>query len=208
MKEIRVFVVDDHPMVIEGLKTMLSDQPGIELAGYAMTAASCRGFFMNHSADVALLDINLPDQSGIDLCAELKKEFPAIKILGISNFEQGSFIERMMEKGASGYVLKNASRAELVNAIQTVYAGKKYFSPQADHQLKQEVHRKEHAPILTTREKEVLKFIAEGFTNPQIAEKLFVSPSTIDSHRKNLLSKLEAFNTASMLKAATEHGFL
>ncbi len=208
MKQVRVFIVDDHPMVIEGLQTMLITEPGIEFAGYAMSAASCKGFFINQHADVVLLDINLPDESGIELCSYLKKLLPGPKILGISNFDSGTFISQMMDRGADGYVLKNVPKEELLKAISTVNAGRKYLSTDAHQKLKAENKRKEQAPVLTVREQEVLYWIAQGLTNAQIADKLFVSVSTIDSHRKNLLAKLKVNNTASLLKSATENQLL
>jgi DNA-binding NarL/FixJ family response regulator len=205
MKKVSVFIVDDHPMVIEGMQAMLKAESKIEFIGYAMSANSCKGFFISHTADVVLLDIGLPDESGIDLCKYLKKLSPAPKILGISNLDSGSFISQMMASGADGYVLKNVPKDELFKAIFTVNEGKSYLSTDAYQKLKAENKRKEQAPILTEREKEVLYWIAQGLTNAQIAEKLFVSVSTIDSHRKNLLAKLKVNNTASLLKSASEN---
>jgi DNA-binding NarL/FixJ family response regulator len=208
MKMIRVFIVDDHPMVIEGMQAMLMAEQGIELCGHAMSAASCKGFLLNNSADVILLDINLPDENGIDLCRYIKKLNPSPRILGISNFDSGSFISQMMDSGADGYVLKNVAKDELIHAINMIYDGKRYLSIDANQKLKAENKRKEQLPVLTVREKEVLHWIAQGLTNSQIADKLFVSVSTIDSHRKNLLTKLKVNNTASLLKAATENYLL
>jgi DNA-binding NarL/FixJ family response regulator len=208
MKKATVFIVDDHPMVIEGMQAMLNAEPEIEFVGYAMSANSCKGFFIKHNADVVLLDINLPDGSGIDLCGYLKKLPHAPKILGISNFDSGTFIGQMMDQGADGYVLKNVPKEELLKAIFTVLTGKKYLSSDAHQKLKAESERRQQAPLITGREREVLYWIAQGMTNSQIADKLFVSVSTIDSHRKNLLSKLKVNNTASLLKSASENQLL
>lgn len=202
---IRVFIVDDHPMVVEGMTTMLQQEPSIEVAGYAMNAASCLGFFVRNTADVVLLDINLPDKNGTELCEELKKRFPEMKILGISNFNQGSYIREMMNRGASGYVLKNVSKTELLEAIQRVYKGQQYMSLEVSQAMRQEAERQESLPLITKREKEVLKLIADGLTNPEIAEKLFVSPSTVDSHRKSLLAKFHLKNTAALVRVALEN---
>ncbi|MBS1487046.1 MAG: response regulator transcription factor [Bacteroidetes bacterium] len=208
MNPIRVFIVDDHPMVIEGMQTMLKSEPAFEISGYAMSASSCKGFFISHTADVVLLDINLPDESGIHLCEYLKKISPPPKILAISNLDGGTFITEMMSRGADGYVLKNVGKDELMKAITTVCQGKLYLSADANEKLKAEKQRREQMPILTLREKEVLQLIAQGLTNTQIAEKLFVSVSTIDSHRKHLLAKLHVNNTASLLKTASENFLL
>ena len=104
---IRVFIVDDHPLVQEGIRSLLLQERDIDLCGYAMTAASCLGFFVNNTADVILMDIELPDMNGIDLCREIKTKYPGIMVLGLSTFSQGSYITKMMENGASGYVFKN-----------------------------------------------------------------------------------------------------
>ena len=200
---IRVFIVDDHPMVQEGMRSLLGNEKGIELCGYAMTAQSCLGYFINNTADVILMDINLPDMSGIDLCATIKKNYPGIMVLGLSTFNQGSYVNKMIENGASGYVLKNADKEELLEAIREVNNGKTYLSFEAGQALRKDSSTTQ-IPLLTRREKEILCLIAEGYTNPQIAEKIFLSPFTIDSHRKNLLAKLNVKNTASLIRLAVE----
>lgn len=204
-KSIRVFIVDDHPMVVEGMTSMLQQTPSIEVAGYAMTAASCLGFFVSQTADVVLMDINLPDMSGIDLCRVLKQEHSGLRILGISNLSQGSYVQEMMKQGASGYVLKNASKEELVGAIHKVNQGKQYLSPAAGQAMRKEVERQNEMPLITKREKEVLALIVQGLTNQAIADKLFISISTVDSHRKSLLAKLDAKNTAALVSYALNH---
>lgn len=147
------------------------------------------------------MDINLPDKSGIDLCKEVKEKYPLVFIIGLSTFNQQSFIQKMMDNGASGYVLKNATQEEITEAIGTVIKGKTYLSEEASHTL-----RKDETSniVLTRREKEVLGLIAEGMTNIEIAQKLFISVTTVDTHRKNLLAKLEAKNTASLVRIATQ----
>jgi DNA-binding NarL/FixJ family response regulator len=199
---IRVFIVDDHPMVIEGLSAMLRDQPEIELAGFATNAASCLGFFVNQSADVILMDINLPDKSGIELCALVKAKSPKAKIIALSNFDQLSYVERMKDSGASGYLLKNTPLAELMEAIQTVSKGGAWWNYLENFTDQMEA---KSVMLLTRREKEVLNLIADGLTNVEIADKLFVSASTVDSHRKNLISKLNVKNTAAMVRFALEN---
>ena len=201
---IRVFIVDDHPLVQEGIRSLLLQERDIELCGYAMTAASCLGFFVNNTADVILMDIELPDMNGIDLCREIKTKYPGIMVLGLSTFSQGTYITKMMENGASGYVLKNSDRKELMEAIRLVNKGKTYLSFDAGQAMRK-TSAVAQVPVITRREKEILAMIAEGFTNPEIAEKLFVSSSTVDSHRKNLLAKLNVKNTASLVKFAMDH---
>ena len=206
---IRVFIVDDHPVVIEGIHSLLRNERDIEWAGQAMNAQSCLGFFVNNTADIILMDINLPDTSGVDLCATMKEKYPGIFILGLSTFNQGLYVKKMMENGASGYILKNSSREELLEAIHAVCEGSIYFSGEVGEALKQYQRSSVvDLPVLSRREKEVLELIAEGYTNPQIADKLFVSPFTVDSHRKNLLAKLNVKNTASLVRLAVERNLI
>lgn len=206
---VRVFIVDDHPVVVAGLQSLLSQLENIEIAGAVTNAFDALSFLKTNAADVILLDINLPDISGIDLCKKIHKEFPEIKILGISTFSERSYISRMIENGASGYLIKSASAEEIEEAIQTVCKGKMYLSVSMEHILRPlSVRSSENLPLLTKREKEILTHIAEGLTNNQIAEKLFISPLTVDSHRKNLLTKLNVNNTASLIRFAMEHGLI
>ncbi|MEO5562100.1 MAG: response regulator transcription factor [Chitinophagaceae bacterium] len=198
---IKVFIVDDHYMVIEGIRSLLQNEKNIEWTGHAMTAASCFSFLHNQQPDVILMDINLPDKSGIDLCKEVKEKYPSVLIIGLSTYNQQSFIQRMMQNGASGYVLKNATQEELMEAITTVSKGKTYLSFEAGHTLKKS---RANAVLITSREKQVLELIAEGMTNNEIAAKLFVSSTTIDTHRKNLLAKFDVKNTASLIKKAVQ----
>lgn len=203
---IRVFIVDDHPVVIEGIHSLLQNEKDIEWAGQAMNAQSCLGFFINNTANIVLMDINLPDMNGVELCAVMKEKYPGVFILGLSTFNQGLYIKKMMENGASGYILKNSSKEELLKAIHAVCDGCIYFSGEVGEALEQ--YKKssvKELPVLSRREKEVLELIAEGYTNPQIAEKLFISPFTVDSHRKNLIAKLNVKNTATLIRIAVEH---
>ncbi len=197
---IHVFIIDDHPMVVEGIRALLRG---------ADDAFSALDFLKKTSeVDMVLLDINLPDINGIDLCQKLKQAFPRLKILALSTFKERSYITRMIEQGASGYVLKSISREELLDAIGRVYAGRMYLDLEISQVLTQAQVAQKALPVLRKREKEVLGCIAEGLTNPQIADKLFVSPLTVDSHRKNLLAKFGVKNTASLVRFAVEQGLV
>src|SRR5882757_4175863 len=170
---IKLFIVDDHFMVIEGIHSLLRNNKDIEWMGHAGNADSCLAFLRQHKPDVILMDINLPDKSGIDLCLEVKELYPAVYILGLSTFNQQSFIQKMMDNGASGYVIKNATQEELMEAIRVVAKGKIYLSDEATLSL----HKNDNSeiPLMTRREKEVLELIANGMTNNEIAKKLFIS---------------------------------
>lgn len=205
----KVFIIDDHPMVVAGLNALLSQLENIEVAGAVSNAFDAIPFLKQHEVDLILLDINLPDVSGIDLCKKICKEFPSIKILGISTFSERSYISRMIENGASGYLIKSASSSEIEEAIKTVLAGKIYLNVSMEHLLRPlHITAEDSLPKLTKREKEILNLIAEGLTNNQIAENLFISPLTVDSHRKNLLTKLNVNNTASLVRVAIENGLI
>lgn len=198
---IRVFIVDDHPMVVEGIRSMLMQMPEIEVAGHAMNAASCLGYFVKNTADVVLLDINLPDQSGMDVCKTLLRRNPELKIIALTNLDQLTYLQGMKDAGARGYLLKNSSVDEIESAIRKVMAGKETWLGRED--MRESIHDHNQL-LLTRREIEVLRLIAEGLTNHEIAEKLFVSDSTVDSHRKNLISKLQVKNTAALVRTAFE----
>ncbi len=199
----KVFITDDHYMVVEGIRSLLQHQPDLEWMGHAMNAASCMSFLKSQPVDVLFLDVNLPDKNGIDLCKEIKDQHPDVKVIGLSSFNQLSFIEKMMANGASGYVLKNATQEELVDAIEQVMNGYVFMSNEVASIVRKGPDPK--IPVITRREKEVLALIAEGLTNGEIADKLFISTTTVDSHRKSLLAKFEVKNTAILIRLAMQY---
>ena len=192
-------------MVIEGIRSLLQNEKGIEWMGHATNAASCLGFLKNQQPDIILMDINLPDMSGIDLCKEVRQKFPSVFVLGLSTFNQQAFIRNMIDNGASGYVLKNADKEELLEAIVAVQQGKTFLSHEANLSLRD---KEDKMPPISRREKEVLLLIADGLTNNEIADKLFISVPTVNTHRKSLLEKLEAKNTAILIGRATKQGLI
>ena len=198
----KIFIVDDHYMVVEGIRSLLQHEADIEWMGHAMNAASCMAFLQQQRPDVILMDINLPDKSGIDLCKEVKEKYPGVFIIGLSTFNQQSFIQKMMENGASGYILKNATLDELVEAVDSVVKGKIFLSNETAATLRKP--DQSSVPVITSREKEVLGLVAEGLTNNEIAQQLFISPTTVETHRKSLLNKFGAKNTASLVRMAAQ----
>lgn len=206
---IRIFIIDDHPMVIAGIQALLAGSEQVIIAGHASDGYQALEALKTTPAEVALCDINLGDLNGIDLCILLKKTFPELKVLGLSTFKERSYITRMIEAGASGYLLKNATREELEEGIVAAWRGRLFLSAEASEVItRPDAKASQPVPLLTAREKEVLGLIAEGSTNAQIAEKLYISPLTVDSHRKNLLAKFAVKNTAAMVKLAIDHGLL
>ncbi|WP_373497155.1 response regulator [Aquiflexum sp.] len=202
----KLFIVDDHYMVIEGIRSLLQQEEDIEWMGHATNGESCMAFLQNHEPEVILMDISMPGMSGIELCKMIKNKYPGIRILGLSTFNQRSFVEKMIENGASGYVLKNANREELLKAIQAAKSFKSYLSFDAAQSLRNPLDKE--SPVLTRREKDVLELIAVGMTNQEIADKLFISPTTVDTHRKNLMLKFDAKNVAALINLASKGGFL
>lgn len=202
---ITVFIVDDHYMVIEGIRSLLQHETAVEWMGHATNAASCLSFLKNQQPDVILMDVNLPDKSGITLCKEVRDLYPAVLVLGLSTFNQQAVIRNMMDNGASGYLLKNASKEEIMEALAAVLKGKQYLSFEAAASMKE---KEKGIPTITRREKEILMLIAEGLTNAEIAEKLFISIPTVNTHRKSLLEKLEVKNTALLIGKAIKYGFV
>jgi DNA-binding NarL/FixJ family response regulator len=194
---ITVQIVDDHNMVVEAL------QPSIDKFGIAMTTgiyydlASCRLGLLKAQPDVLLLDIQLDDGSGIDFCAEVKKNYPQLKIVMFTGTAEFSTVIRSLHNGAHGYILKNASIDELIDCIKAVYKGEIFLCENVDAIMKK--NREEDVVELTCREVEVLKLIVDGLTNRKIAEKLHISQLTVKGHREAIRWKLKANNTAEMV---------
>lgn len=199
-----ILIVDDHPVVAEGLQRLILDKGISSKCLTAYTASDCLKVLDVYSPDLILLDFNLPDGNGIDLCKTIKKKNKNIKVLAISSYREQSIVKLMISAGASGYVLKNAGEEEIVEAIQTVLAGKQYLCGESFEIIDKSTSH----TIITEREIEILKLISEGLTNAEIAEKLFLSPLTVDRHRKNIIIKLGAKNTASLIAIAIHRGYI
>jgi DNA-binding NarL/FixJ family response regulator len=201
---IKVFIIDDHQMIIEGIHSLLQNEAGIQWMGSTKIPDDLMTFLKRDQPDVLLMDINLPQKSGLDLCKEVKEKYPAISIIGLSTSNQASVIRKMQENGASGYLLKDASKNEIIMALEQVSKGKDYVSSSVADVLKKKTPN-DLFPVLTRREKEILELISEGLTNQEIATKLFLNVTTIDSHRKNMLTKFNVKNTAALIKIAVSN---
>lgn len=194
-------ITDDHRILVNGLRNLIDDSGFAHVCAVAYNGKDCIKCLDEALPDVLFLDINLPDCSGLDLCKQIKTYYPAVKIIAISSYDEYAVVHEMMDNGASGYVLKNAMPEEILLSIETVTADKIFLCEQIDLQMR----NRSVIPVwLTPREKELLTLIANGLTNCEIAEKMFLSVETIHSYRKNLLCKLNARNTAVMVKMAIE----
>lgn len=208
---IRIFISDDHIMFAEGVESLLAGEPDFELVGKATTAAETLRQVQAAPPDVLLLDISLPDQSGLEVCKQLRESHPDLKILVLSMLSEESYISAMLGLGAQGYVLKNTGKAELCHAIRTLVSGKTYFSKEVTDVVMRGLMQQRtgavpprEVPKISRREREVLQLIMEERTTPEIAAQLFLSEKTVESHRAALLAKLGARNTAGLVKAALQ----
>jgi DNA-binding NarL/FixJ family response regulator len=199
-----ILIVEDHPIVATGIQKIILDKGIASKCAIADCFKECIKFLDIYTPDLILLDYNLPDGNGIDLCKAIKQKNSKIKVLAISSFRAQSVVRSMLDSGASGYVIKNASEEEIIDAISTVLAGKQYLCDDT-----QEIIDDDNNPVfITNREIEVLQHIANGLTNAEIAEKLFISLTTVISHRKNMILKLNAKNTASLILIAIQKGYI
>ncbi len=209
---IKILIVDDHPVVIEGLSTALQSNPDLDISAHASTANQALAVLEDTPIDVILLDINLPDMDGIETCKLIKKKYPSIKIIGLTTYNQVSFISEMLRQGANGYLFKNTTLEEIITAVKSVFQGDQYLSEEVNQRLinKATGKRVSHLfiPKLTRREKEVLELIAQKYTNQEIAKELFITISTVETHRMNLCAKLNARNTAGLIKNAIKFGMI
>jgi DNA-binding NarL/FixJ family response regulator len=209
---IRILLVDDHPVVIEGLQQMMQTVPDIEVAGTALSARAAKTWFKENKAEIVILDISLPDQDGMDLCRELLSLYPELGIIGLTTYEEVSFVSRMLRNGAKGYLFKNAPEEEVLEAIRTVAAGETFLGRKVSERLlakaMNQPESKGFIPRLTRREQEVLELIVTELTTQEIAEKLSITVSTVETHRKHLIAKLGARNVVGMVKNAIKFGLV
>jgi DNA-binding NarL/FixJ family response regulator len=201
MEKIKLLIVDDHRILVAGLKKLFENSATVQVTGVAFSGKECRSAIIKELPDVILLDINFPDASGIDLCKEIKSQHPEIKIVALSSFNEYAIVRRMLENGASGYVVKNAMPEEIKMSVEMAANNASFLCEEIDLLMRK---RSKNPIWLTPREKELLKLIVDGFTNHEIAEKMFLGVETINSYRKNLLIKLGAKNTAILVRMALE----
>ncbi len=209
-----ILLVDDHQIVIDGLKNLLEGEQEIDHIYETQTGAATLDLIQHHQVDLILLDINLPDISGFEICKKIKATQDHIRIIALTMHDHAAYISKMIKAGVDGYILKNTGKEELMQAIHAVTTGERYFSNEVKEALlagtpkSREPRSGDFIQKLTRREKEVLQLIVGEMTTDQIAEQLFISPTTVISHRKSLLRKLNAKNTAGLVKAAYEFGLL
>jgi DNA-binding NarL/FixJ family response regulator len=210
VEKIRIIVADDHHILLDGLKALLQKQKDIEIVGLFNNGKEVYEALPDLKVDVALLDINMPEMNGYELTLKIKTTYPDINVVILSMHDDAAHIMELIEAGASGYLLKNVNDKELLDAIKTVASGKLYFSAEVSEKItSMAMHqqRKEEqiaAVKLTDRELEILKLISQEFSNAQIANTLFISERTVETHRKNMLRKTNNKTIVGLLKFAIE----
>ena len=203
-QQIRVFSVDDHPLLREGIATLVNNQPDMMLVGEASTGAEAIQQFKQHMPDVTLLDLRLPDMSGIDVLIAIRSEFPKARLVMLTTFEGDVEVQRALQAGARGYLLKNMPPVELLDVIRQVHDGKKRIPPEIASQLLE--HLSDEG--LTEREVEVLREVADGNRNREIAERLFISEETVKVHIKHIMEKLGAADRTQAVAIGVRRGII
>ena len=212
MTKTRLAIVDDHAVVIDGLRTMLAAFPELEVTFTTQSGTVLLDYLQTASPDVVLMDIQMPEINGIDLCKQVTKLHPQIKVIAFSSFDDSAYVKQIFRSGAKGYLLKNSDKHTIVKAIEAVMQGEEYMDDAIKKILLQESLTGQRRSIfevpLTKREKEILKLIAEGLSSQEIADKLFISLRTVETHRLNINQKLDVKNTAGLVKEALKRGLI
>ena len=208
----RLILVDDHQMFLDGLELILGSQPGLQILATARNGFAALSEIETHRPDVVLTDLNMPGMDGLELVKRLKAKFPEIKILVLSMMNDKETVSNIMEVEAEGFILKDSNKSDLVRAIQAIHKGETYYSNEIMNimlskyqtQIKRDVAKHN----LTTRELEILTLIAQELTSEKIGDKLFISPRTVETHRKNILAKTHSTTLIGLLKYAVRNGLV
>jgi len=210
---IRILIADDHPLMANGIKSLFVDEKGIEVITTVCNGIEVLEILKNIHIDVLLLDIDMPEMNGIDCAKIVKKEHPEVKIAILTMHEEKSLIKNLVKIGVNAYMLKTIPKSELINAIDIIHNGGQYFNADITNALlsEEENVNPEQNPLvatLTKRESEIVKLIAQGNTNSQIGDKLYISPKTADVHRTNIMRKLDLHNVAGLVRFAFQNGLM
>lgn len=208
----RLVLVDDHQMFLDGLEMILSSQADFHIVGTARDGWQALSIIEEQKPDVILTDLNMPEMDGLELVKRLKQKFPEIKVLVLSMMNDKETVSSIMDVEAEGFILKNSNKADLVKAVKAVYAGDTYYSNEILNIMLSRYQRKarqeEAKKLLTDRELEILQLVAEEMTSEKIAEKLFISPRTVETHRKNILAKTQANTLIGLIKFAVKNDLI
>ncbi len=204
---IRLIITDDHPVIRDGIKTILSKDNDIEVVAFAASGPELMEILETTPADVILMDINMPGMTGIEATKLVKEKYPEIKVISFSQYDEKRFIKQSLKNGASGYLLKNSPASELIQAVKMVHEGGMYLDPDLPNIFGNTDKPRSNSlfPDLSKRELEVLILICKEKNTNEIAETLYISPNTVETHRSNLLLKVGVKNTAGLVKWAIEN---
>lgn len=209
---IRTLLVDDHEIVRNGLQILLENQDNIKVVGEASNGVEAIDQLRQKKIDIIIMDINMPKMDGLEATKLITKDYPETKVIALSMYKEISILEKMIQNGAKGYLLKSCSQDELLKAINNVYNNEEYISdylkPAYNSQLTSNKEKASNTPRISKREKEILQLISEENTTAQIAKELFLSVATVETHRKNLLRKLSLKNTAGLMRFAFENSLV
>lgn len=209
---INLLIADDHQVLIEGLVELLSDIDNIKVIDTANDGKQVMELLKIHQVDVILMDINMPIMNGLETCKKVKQKYPDVKVLALTTLDTGSFIQKMLKYGASGYLLKNTSQQELITAIETVYKGETFMNDQTNkilmNSLMNQTPNRAFIPTLTRREKEVLALISKELTTVEISKSLHISLNTVQTHRRNLIQKFDVKNSVGLVRKAMLRGMI
>ncbi len=203
-KPTRIFIVDDHQMVIDGISLMIEGLAEFCIVGATTLPLLVTQLLEQTPTDILISDVGMPDMSGVELCRAVKNKFPQVKILALSMFGDSQIIAEMIDAGISGYILKNAGRKELIEALTKIADGQNYFGQEITLQLMKSFKRNQEEIRLTDREVEIIRMIEKDMTTRDIADKLFISERTVETHRKNILHKTNTQTVVGLLKYAYE----
>jgi DNA-binding NarL/FixJ family response regulator len=216
-KAIRLILVDDHTIIRDGIKALLKDKEDMVVVGEAGNGKELLDLVATTPVDVVMMDVNMPEMDGFETTAYLKEHYEHIKVLVLSMLDHESYISKIMNAGASGYMLKNTGREELICGIRIVASGGQFICSSVSINLLKKLQNPNYKPVsteekqtrdLSQREVEILKLIADGLTNAEIADKIFTSKRTVETHRQNIIEKTKAKNTAALIKYAISKGII
>lgn len=205
---IHIAIADDHALILNGLQKIIAVDPELEVSGAYLDGTSLLNGLAEHQPDVLLLDIQMPGINGIELAGIINKQYPKVKIIALTNIEILPQVKKMMRQGCSGYLLKDVAPAALIDAIRSVYEGEEVIHERLRTALNKSLFSNNNANVITRREVEILRLIADEHTNPEIAEKLCISLHTVENHRNRILQKLGVKNTAGLIRKAIEQGLI
>ncbi|MBV6646847.1 MAG: response regulator transcription factor [Cyclobacteriaceae bacterium] len=214
MDKIKVLIADDHEMILDGLRLLLEQQEDIEVIAESYNGSEVLSAIEKvEELDVAILDINMPEKDGIETTQEIKKKFPEVKVLILTMYNRKEFIKNLMEAGTDGYILKNSGKEELVKAIRSLAKGEPYFGKEITKTIMKSYQKNKifDSPLdieLTEREKDIIKLVAEGLSTQEIADQIFLSAHTVNTHRRNILNKLNVKNSAGMIRYGIQTGIV